>query len=102
VSIPRRTLSGWKDRTHAERYRRIQDRVQPEISARIAESSEAIARRLTDVEWQLVDRIEEELPKMTGTQAATALQRATVAKGINVDKPASTATSPQRSTGPKT
>ena len=69
-----------------ERYRQIQKRVQPEINARIAENSEAIARRLTEVEWALVDQLEKDLPNMTGTQAATALQRATWSKGVNIDK----------------
>jgi hypothetical protein len=85
VRIPSRTLGDWK-RAHAERYREIQQEVQPEINAEIAESSERLVRRLTEVEWELIDRIESELPQMTGTQAGTALQRVTWSKGVNADK----------------
>lgn len=86
LTIPRKTLSDWKGNAHAGRFRRIQAQVQPEISARIAETAEAIARRLTDVEWKAVEKIEAELPGMNGTQAATALQRLTWSKGVNIDK----------------
>ena len=85
VRIPARTLGDWK-KLHAVRYREIQEEVQPEINAEIAESSERIVRRLTDIEWELIDKIEAELPEMTGTQAGTALQRVTWSKGVNADK----------------
>jgi hypothetical protein len=85
VRIPARTLADWK-KLHAGRYREIQEEVQPEINAEIAESSERLVRRLADVEWALIDKIESELPEMTGTQAGTALQRVTWSKGVNADK----------------
>jgi hypothetical protein len=83
--ISRTTLSTWKQ-SHAERYRELQEKIQPEINAEIAETSEALVRRITGVEWQAIEKIEEELPSMTGTQAATALQRLTWSKGVNADK----------------
>ena len=85
LKVPRKTLSDWK-RSHADCYRELQETIQPHINAEIAETAEAIVRRITEVESDAIEKIAEELPSMTGPQAATALQRLTWSKGVNADK----------------
>lgn len=78
------TLTGWKVRTHVERYQEIQEEVLPRVYAQIAERNEEIANQAADLEQELLIKIKGDIHSLDAKDQATALRNVTVTKGINL------------------
>ena len=85
-AIPRTTLRLWINDTHADRYLTIQETAMPEINRRMAENHEDLVQAYSEIQWQAIERVREQLPEMKGNEAANAFKSAAVAGGINEDK----------------
>jgi hypothetical protein len=85
TGIPESTLRGWIDQYPA-RYAEIRAQQAPKWRARAAAAFADIIEALTDVEWDLLRRLKEEVPRLQGKDAANALKSVGIDKGINTDK----------------
>ena len=86
LSIPIRTLQQWVADIHRDRYQAIRATIAPKIRQAIASESEDLAQYLVKVERDAIERVETEIPKMDGKDAALALKNLTSAKSAALDK----------------
>lgn len=86
TKIPARTLWGWAREDHVQRYREIQGDVIPEIHARLADQSEALALQHGEVEAQALERLKKELPDVPVRDLSTAARNLPVSRGIATDE----------------
>jgi HPt (histidine-containing phosphotransfer) domain-containing protein len=85
VKIPARTLWGWSKEDHVQRYREIQAEVVPEIHARLAEQTEALAAQHGEVEANVLKRLKKELPNVPVRDLSTAARNLATGRGISTD-----------------
>jgi hypothetical protein len=84
--IPARTLWGWKREDHIERYRQIQTEVVPEIHARIAEQSDALALQAGELEADLIKRLQKVAPDVPAKDLSRAVRDVATSRKVSVEK----------------
>jgi hypothetical protein len=85
LNVAHQLLWDWSKR-FSDLYERICRETQPVIDREIAQREEATARRLQEIGEQLVDRIADDAENLNAGQAANALQKVSVSRGIAIDK----------------
>lgn len=78
-------LARWR-KAQQQRYAEIWHEVAPYLQARVAERQEELVEAYTDLEWEMLAKLREELPKIEGDRAAGALRNVAVTKSIAFDK----------------
>jgi hypothetical protein len=86
IRVQRTTLRDWATRQHVQRYREIQAEVIPEIHARIAEQSDALALQAGETEAALITRLQKELPNVPARDLSRAVRDVATSRKISVEK----------------
>jgi len=83
IHIPRSTLDKWTRSQYVERYIALRTELVPKVHAQVAAGCEDMVRRLSEVESDLAEKVEKEMPNLKAGEAAGALRNVSTAKGIN-------------------
>ncbi len=86
--MPESTLKRWRNKDHAERYQQLYEAELPKIFNRMAGEMEELFAAEAELEWDMVDRLREELPNLKPGELSTALRNLGVTKALNADKSA--------------
>jgi len=84
--VPHSVLWEWINTRHTERYRQLQEEMQAEFNARMAESHEALVQAYSDLQRQAIEKAREKLPGATLNEAAGLMRAASIGAGINTEK----------------
>jgi hypothetical protein len=85
VGVPQSTLRSWRER-FPKRYEEAANKIARQVEQVIARQAREVASRASDVELLGLQRAHERLVADTDKQPAVTAYRASILKGINVDK----------------
>lgn len=84
--VPHTTLWEWCNVRHADRYRQLQEELQAEFNARMAEAHEALVQAYSQLQSEAIEKAQEKLPDATLHEAVALMKAAAVGAGINTEK----------------